>query len=264
MKIHVLSDLHLELTDFCPSSTDADVVVLAGDIGVGMQGIDWAKRVFATPVIYVLGNHEYYGSGDMDDFIRHAKHACQGTQVQLLDNNAVTIGGVRFLGTTLWTDFALCGDSEVQLSMDYAQIHVSDYRQIQTAFDGLKQVSPRLLLARHHIGRDFLERSLEPLSRAPNSERTVVVTHHAPSASSLKMGCSTDRLDAAYASHLDSLVARTDLWIHGHTHVVAGYQVPEIGRFSGMGRRVVCNPRGYSDRGVDLVKGFNPGLVVGV
>ena len=61
MKLHILNDLHIEFEEFAPPATGADVVVLAGDIGVGMDGLRWAKARFSdTPVIYVPGNHEFY------------------------------------------------------------------------------------------------------------------------------------------------------------------------------------------------------------
>ena len=61
MKLHILSDLHTEFAEFDPPETDADIVVLAGDVGVGTAGIEWAGRQFKDkPVIYVPGNHEYY------------------------------------------------------------------------------------------------------------------------------------------------------------------------------------------------------------
>jgi len=59
MKIQVMSDLHLEFGAFEIPRTDADVIVLAGDIHVGIKAIDWIKNQ-TKPVIYVLGNHEYY------------------------------------------------------------------------------------------------------------------------------------------------------------------------------------------------------------
>ncbi len=62
MKLHILSDLHTEFSDFEAPETDADVVVLAGDIGVGTGGIEWAAGQFPdVPVVYVPGNHEFYG-----------------------------------------------------------------------------------------------------------------------------------------------------------------------------------------------------------
>ena len=65
MKIHVLSDLHLEFQGFSPTSHDADVVVLAGDIDLLARGVEWANKTFDCPVIYVAGNHEYY-KGHLD------------------------------------------------------------------------------------------------------------------------------------------------------------------------------------------------------
>jgi predicted phosphodiesterase len=62
MKLHILSDLHVEFESFNPPETEAAVVILAGDIHVGKKGIDWAKASFSDKyVLYVLGNHEYYG-----------------------------------------------------------------------------------------------------------------------------------------------------------------------------------------------------------
>jgi len=62
MKLHILSDLHTEFADFSPPETGADVVILAGDIGVGVGGVEWAARRFSkVPVVYVPGNHEFYG-----------------------------------------------------------------------------------------------------------------------------------------------------------------------------------------------------------
>ncbi|MCH2209521.1 MAG: metallophosphoesterase, partial [Lentisphaerales bacterium] len=61
MRIQVLSDLHIEDQDFTIPETDADVIVLAGDIHEGTRAIPWIKAQTDKPVIYVAGNHEYYG-----------------------------------------------------------------------------------------------------------------------------------------------------------------------------------------------------------
>jgi hypothetical protein len=105
----------------------------------------------------------------------------------------------------------------------------------------------------HQESRAFLERELEK-GQAKPAPKTVVVTHHAPSPKSLREGKPTYWLDAAYASDLDHLVGRADLWVHGHTHVPVNYR---IGR-----GRVVSNPRGYMD--FDEVQEFNPTLVIEV
>lgn len=59
MRIHPLSDLHNEFAPFTPEVRDADVVILAGDIDLGTQGIEWARQAFDCPVLYVPGNHEF-------------------------------------------------------------------------------------------------------------------------------------------------------------------------------------------------------------
>lgn len=69
MKIRVLSDLHLEFHDWTPPQSDADIIVLAGDIHVGVHGIEWARRSFPLlPVTYVPGNHEFYGGNERNAY----------------------------------------------------------------------------------------------------------------------------------------------------------------------------------------------------
>jgi predicted phosphohydrolase len=110
MKLRILSDLHIEFADFTPPPTDADVTVLAGDIGVGMAALDWTHLNFPEmPVVYVLGNHEYYRH-DLALLGQMKKAAL--SNVHILENDCVVLEGVRFLGATLWTDFALHGLAE--------------------------------------------------------------------------------------------------------------------------------------------------------
>ena len=101
MKLNILSDLHLSCGLIAVPDTDADVVILAGDIGKPEQAIAWASG-FDKPVLYVPGNHEFYG-GSLDGTVSELKRLCEGTQIQVLDSEALVINGVRFLGTTLWT-----------------------------------------------------------------------------------------------------------------------------------------------------------------
>ncbi|MDE2599716.1 MAG: metallophosphoesterase [Rhodocyclaceae bacterium] len=266
MKIHVLSDIHLEFgkwpKDIDVNAIDADVTVLAGDIGVGLDGLRFALE-FKRPVIYVMGNHEYYGQRPMVELWRKARQKVEGTHVHLLENEAVVLDGVRFLGATLWTDFSLFGIERQEEMMRLAQHDMTDYNSIfvsvrrSSAWDemgGRMRHGGDLLTAKravemHHASRSYLARELN----APG-QKTVVVTHHAPSAQSLTYQKPGERLDSAYASHLDDLVAQADLWIHGHTHIPVDYWI-------GNGR-VVSNPRGYM--GIELADGFNPEFVVEV
>lgn len=264
MRLHILNDLHLEFArwprEVDLNAIDADVTVLAGDIGVGLQGITWALSSFRRPVFYVLGNHEYYGQRLMPELLAAAREKCRGTQVHLLENDAVVIDGVRFLGCTLWTDFALFEEEERNVrAMEVAGMKMGDFRHIIAGRrDGgygknkLIPLTPVMSRERHLALRAWLEGELAK----PHDGPTVVVTHHAPSARSLTYQEPSWLLDAVYASNLDHLMGeeRVRLWVHGHTHLAADY---EIG-----GTRVVSNPRGYVPG--EMVGDFKPILVVRV
>jgi len=90
--------------------TGADVVILAGDIARPAEAIAWA-RGFAKPVLCVPGNHDFYG-GSIPSTVHQLKQLCDRSDIHGLDNDEAVIGGVRFLGATLWTDFLLFGEGE--------------------------------------------------------------------------------------------------------------------------------------------------------
>jgi hypothetical protein len=52
MKLQIYSDLHNEFARFDPAPTDADLVILAGDIDIKARGVKWANETFLCPVIY--------------------------------------------------------------------------------------------------------------------------------------------------------------------------------------------------------------------
>src|SRR5439155_12653591 len=125
MRLHILSDLHLEFGITSIPDTDADVVVLAGDIHLGREGGMWARRHFPDkPVVYVLGNHEFYRHS-IPALTEALKRETDGSHIHLLENKAVELDGFTFLGCTLWTDFSLNGDSEI--AMRAAEDIMSDY-----------------------------------------------------------------------------------------------------------------------------------------
>ncbi|HYT85485.1 MAG TPA: metallophosphoesterase, partial [Burkholderiales bacterium] len=111
MRIQICSDLHLEREPFAPPETGADLVVLAGDIDNGAAGIEWAKRTFRSPVIYLAGNHEYY-EGEFDSVQQALRAAARQFAVELLDCSEAVFDGARFLGCTLWTDYSLAPQAE--------------------------------------------------------------------------------------------------------------------------------------------------------
>jgi Icc-related predicted phosphoesterase len=234
MKLHTLSDLHIEFKPFNPPATSADVIILAGDIHVGTKGLNWAKENFGDkPVIYVLGNHEYYGQA-FPKHIDTLKQLAEGTNIHILENERLTINEVVFLGCTLWTDFKLFG--EPKLAGYQATQTMTDYRKIR--------VSPQYRKLRSIDTAVIHNKSLRWLGEElvnSKSNKVVVITHHAPSQRSVPECYQNDILSAAYASHLDSFVEESSaaLWIHGHLHVQHDYMIGST--------RVICNPRGYPD-----------------
>ena len=130
IKLHILSDLHLEFSTFEPPATDADVIILAGDIGKGNKGVCWARQTFPDkPILYVPGNHEFYGTQRLET-LRLLRIAGQQTDVQILDEDEVVLDGVRFLGATLWTDFLLFGKKKKNMAMSDGQSCLNDFRLI--------------------------------------------------------------------------------------------------------------------------------------
>ncbi len=174
MLLHILSDIHIEFEPFEPPTTEADVVVLAGDIHVGTKGLEWAKDNFKDEhVIYVLGNHEYYGQA-LPKLTNKLKELSLGTNIHILENDKLEINGVVFLGCTLWTDFKLFGDPRIagyeasQKMTDFKKIRVSpSYRKLRSID----------VAGIHFKSLNWLKNELDN----NKGGKLVVVTHHAPS-----------------------------------------------------------------------------------
>ena len=251
MKLNILSDLHLSGGTLEVPRNDADVVILAGDVARPKEAVSWALG-FAKPVLYVLGNHEFYGGG-IGEIAQEFKQLCAGTNIHVLDNDQVIIEGVRFLGSTLWTDFMLWTEGEQRaLAMREAQCFMRDFSKIH-----VDKPMPRLFtpqdagaLCRANV------RWLESRLVEPHAGPTVVITHHAPSRQSIHPRFDGSLLNGCFVSDLHHLVdgERAQLWIHGHTHDSFDYMLN--------GTRVMCNPRGYSKEGVNENPLFNSNLVV--
>ncbi len=241
MRIQVASDLHLELLPedlrvelLVDPHPDAELLILAGDIHTGVEAIRHFRN-WPVPVLYVAGNHEFYGQ-TWEDVRASLREATAGTSIQILDNDACVIGGVRFLGTTLWTDFAVDSARPAPSAMELAGTYLKDFFEIHTrsAEASTGRITPALMLADHLASRTWLEGEL----RREFIGKTVVISHHAPHRLSVHRKYVGHPLTPAFASDLSELMYRTDLWIHGHAHDSFDYQVGRC--------RVVSNPAGYS------------------
>ncbi|MCC6195804.1 MAG: metallophosphoesterase family protein [Burkholderiales bacterium] len=253
MKLHILSDLHLSVGGLPHPRPDADVVILAGDIARPREAVAWA-RGFDKPVLYVPGNHEFYG-GSIEGTLAELHRQCAATRVRVLDDAEIVIGGVRFLGSTLWTDFRLF-DSEERRAASKAEARrmVRDFSRITLGGRDNRTFTPEDSAALFDRRAAWLDARLS----APHDGQTVVVTHHAPSPRSIHPRFADSLLNAAFVSDAERLIGadRVALWIHGHTHDSFDYRVN--------GTRVVCNPRGYAMVGVNENACFDPDLVIEV
>ena len=251
MKLHILSDLHLGVCAFDRPENDADVVILAGDIARPREAVAWA-RDFARPVLYVPGNHEYYG-GSLDGVAAELEQLCSGTCIRVLDNAETRIGGVRFLGSTLWTDFAVFGDGEGRAAaMAQGRHLLRDFSRIRLEQSAATLFSPEDSVALFERGAQWLDARLAAAHDGP----TVVITHHAPSPRSIHPRFAASLLNACFVSDAERLLGETrvQLWVHGHTHDSFDYRVN--------GTRVICNPRGYAKDGVNENPCFDPDLMI--
>lgn len=268
MKILLVSDLHLEFEDLILHNPGVDVLVLAGDI---MTLEPWHKRVMDhtdSPswigkradrliryhgfldrvtnqfphVVWVLGNHEFYGFRWYQGVDLARQIVGQYSNLHLLERDRVTLDGVDFVGGTLWTDMR-GGDP---LVMYHCGDVMNDYRAIVNDYNGFSKLRPRDTVTRHRDTVDYINAAVEGL------DKVVVVTHHAPTHMSAHPRYSGDLSNYAYHSDLSEWILdrpQIKLWCHGHTHDPYDYMVGST--------RVVCNPRGYhgyEDTGWDVSK----------
>ena len=234
MKIQIASDLHLDiLQQQFPGyrviePADADILVIAGDIHHGAGALE----VFAdwpVPVVYVNGNHEAYHE-HYPELIATLRQSTANSHIRYLENAEWQIGGVRFLGCCLWTDYQFSELTQEEAMAESEKI-LYDHKLITTD-EGLFSAAHALRM--HEASRDWLAQKLDEAFDG----KTIVVTHHSPHPNSVHPRFAGSPLNAAFVSDLSALMGKAALWIHGHVHDSFDYMLN--------GTRVVANPRGYA------------------
>lgn len=243
MKIQLASDLHLEILhgdwpgeSLIQPAPDADVLVLAGDIASGTDALsifaNWPSQSKPIPIIYVSGNHEFYGH--LMEFKRsQMNRAAQRNHIHCLENKTVVIGNVRFLGATLWTDYRLDPDTCQVQQMERLERGLNDHKRIRTVGGFFL---PADALDLHLDSRAWLMEELDK----PWAGKTVVITHHGPHPQSVPARYANHPLRSGFVSDLSDILLSPnapDLWLHGHVHDRFDYAVGRT--------RVVTNPAGY-------------------
>ena len=272
MNIQLLSDLHLEVhPHFVPTpAPGADLLVLAGDIGSYQSGslledADFGLARFSplkgwpVPVIFVPGNHEY-DTQDFDLAHERLRETCVRLGIVFLERGVITaaelfktlpgrntapdrLPAVRFIGTTLWTDFdalsplaAAPGASLTPLlkARDKAFRAANFYlRKALTSRHGQALLAEQVR-AQALVCQDWLRAALAQ----PFDGVTVVITHFAPSLRSADPRYGLTPGTAGFCNALDELLPSAQLWLHGHLHCASDYV--------NQGCRVVANPLGYA------------------
>lgn len=208
-----------------------DVAVLAGDVA-NFPGLASAlSLVFAAipadvPIVYVPGNHEHYDSkseAEVDAVIASSAAASHRGNVHLLRSRSAVVGGVRFLGSTLWYEH----DEPVKAIL--RERVWPDFRCIPYIAENLDAWNAR--------DRDTLSQHL--------SNADVVVSHMLPHPSCVSPRYQGDPSNAFFVNdqgpRLAALAARgqsvPQLWIFGHTHEWIDVHVDST--------RLFARPMGY-------------------
>jgi Calcineurin-like phosphoesterase len=195
-----------------------------------------------TPVLFLPGNHEYDGL-DFDTAHARLRATCERLGLLWLERETVEFGGVRFVGTTLWTDFdALtpAADTPGATLADQLRAREKAFRAANYYLrknSSLRAGSPMLAAQLREQGL-LCQQWLRAALARPFDGPTVVVTHFAPSLRSADPRYGLTPGSAGFCNALDDLLPHADLWLHGHLHAPSDYLHH--------GCRVVANPLGYA------------------
>ena len=265
MKIQLLSDLHLEVhPQFVPEpAPDADLLVLAGDIGSyqndsQVAGDNFGLERFSplpqwggwpTPVVFVPGNHEY----DMQDFDAahdRLRRTCDRLGLLWLERETLVLDGVRFVGTTLWSDFDALADHEQctdltrRLRLRQKAFRAANFYLAKT---GTTRAGTPWLAEPMREQALVCMAWLEDALARPFDGPTVAITHFAPSLRSADPRYGLAPGTAGFCNALDHLLPRATLWLHGHLHAPSDYTVQgQQADGTPWQCRVVANPLGYA------------------
>jgi hypothetical protein len=247
MRIRILSDLHREFGPTDLPRLQADLIILAGDIATKQNALPWIGEFCGdTPTVYICGNHEFYGDR-LPRVTERLLERTRGTNVHILENTTISLNGWHVFGSTLWTDMALSGDW--QRGCGVAGDLMNDYKRVRNSARAYKRLTPIDTRLIHMQSLAKMEQFLQDHDPA----RSIIVTHHAPSALSLPERRRKEVISCADASHLDDFILRYQprLWVHGHIHHSNDYLIGKT--------RIIANPQAYPD---EPNENFDPELVL--
>ena len=260
MKVALASDIHLEFGTISLENTEgADVLILSGDICVAkdvlhrdVSGIfdrfdrnSTIHKFFQEccerfqHVIYIMGNHEHYHGDYANTITTLRERLGYLTHLHILDKEMVQLGGVSFIGGTLWTDM----NNEDPITLLHIAGMMNDFRCVTNSNrtvsyeERVPRFSPEDAVVDHREMMDYIRVMIE----GKFDQKFVVVGHHSPSRLSTHPRYKDETvMNGGYSSDLSEFIIdhpQIKLWTHGHTHHKFDYMVGST--------RIVCNPRGY-------------------
>ena len=256
MKLQLLSDLHLETEAFHPQPVaDAELLVLAGDIDASWAGFERFAR-WPVPVLFVAGNHEF-DRREISSAWAGLRATAKRLGWTLLERTSTVLTDrqgqkLRFVGTIRWSDFDLFGPERQASAMRAAAYFM---RLMQSTLHGrafdVAGVREEALACRAWLAAELAQPA------EGRWDKTVVVTHFAPSLRSADRRFGAQPGTASFCNADDDLLRYADLWLHGHLHCRHDYRVE---RAHAAPTRVVCQARGLASKGED--KGYDPGKLI--
>jgi predicted phosphodiesterase len=247
MRIQLLSDLHLETEAFdARPAPGAELLLLAGDICAHWAGYRQFAR-WPVPVLAIAGNHEF-DQRELRTAWPALREHCGALGIRLLERETLVLSDragrrIRFVATVRWSDFDLFGAAGRERAMRAAGYYV---KVMRAECDG-QPFDAAAVRTESLACRDWLAAALaQPAGDPPAWDRTVAVTHYAPSLRSADPRYGAQPGSASFCNADDALLALADCWVHGHLHCRHDYQVASAG---GHTTRVLSNARGHSTRG---------------
>jgi predicted phosphohydrolase len=214
MVLQYASDLHLEFAEnkkflrANPIKPVGDLLLLAGDI-VPFAVMDKHDDFFSyvsdhfENTYWIPGNHEYYYS----DLMNRTGTFCEKIKenVLLLNNTVVHHGELDLIFSTLWSHIGMPNQWKIENSLSDFQV-IKDQGDMFTTFRYNQE---------HEECLNFVKEAL-----LAKTNKSVVVSHHAPTLFNYPEKYKGDALNDAFAVELFDLIERNgpDVWIYGHTH----------------------------------------------